>query len=455
MARPQADERDARQDRQRAPGRMEVARAPAEALGERDERVSRRGAEEREAEQPHADIAAADPPAGGGEQQKPGHRPVPQPDRLRQARAEGIVGRAGDRAAYPDVPVPEEVADAVDGIAVVRKEAVERVALDAAQHQGPAEADDQRQRRVPGREREQAAIAPGTPGKPGDPRQREQRMRHRVVQDQRHGADEAGEQQAPLQQQPDEDQVEQQMRGHREIGDRHRGEPGRGQRQQHRPAGGLRLAGQARGQAADEDKRERGEQRIARPRHLQEAERREQQGEPRPVGRGHLSGLERAVQEVMHDIRRNQPSHQLGRKMPGEVPRGERPALQQRRVFVRHQRMVVLDVKRAEAKHDEGEAGSAPGMPRHCVHQGERHAPPGREPGGERERRQQRRAGQVLGAQVVLEDPEAVERVLGPGVVADVEDGHAAGEDARHDQASRAEVGAHAASAGARSSSGR
>ena len=119
-------------------------------------------------------------------------------------------------------------------------------------------------------------------------------MRQRIVEDERKGADDAGKHQAAggsLEQQPHEYQVEQQMRRHGEIRDRHSGEAGRTERKQHRPAACLRRAGHAHGDPAYEDQRERGEERIACPGRVHEAERRQEQREPRPVRRSNLPGL--------------------------------------------------------------------------------------------------------------------------------------------------------------------
>src|SRR2546427_13165129 len=94
------------------------------------------------------------------------------------------------------MPAPEKVCDSMQRVAVEREEPDERIALDVAQQQRPAEADRKRERNVPGRERKQPAIRPGLQREPDDPGQREQGMRQRIVQDERKGADDASEREA-------------------------------------------------------------------------------------------------------------------------------------------------------------------------------------------------------------------------------------------------------------------
>src|SRR5262245_43557685 len=100
---------------------MDVARAPAVSLVEANEDVADQDRYERKREQVEMAVAAAQPPTGGGKKRQPGHCPRPEAHLLADPSLDRVFIRRAEHGARPEIPVPDQVADLIDQLTVLRK----------------------------------------------------------------------------------------------------------------------------------------------------------------------------------------------------------------------------------------------------------------------------------------------------------------------------------------------
>ena len=86
-----------------------------------------------------------------------------------------------------------------------------------------------------------------------------------------------------------------------------------------------------------------GDHRVASPRNAEPGERRQQQGERGPIGRGNRAAAARHIEKEILKSQRDEPIEQRNRKVARDMPCGKNLALEVLRILIHREAHVLIN----------------------------------------------------------------------------------------------------------------